>query len=204
MAIPAFSSPNPLVGGLDLLAAAGSDPALGGSSLTYTWSVLSTPAGAITPSFSANGTNSAFLVSVGIVQAGSYTFRVSIGRLRRPGGHQRRDRRREPARADRRDPGVLVPIAEGGGPRPPGRRSHRPGVQPVDPHLHLVRPERPRRGLEADLQRRRDERRLLVSAKFSKAGTYLIQVVVANPFGQVAISDVTVVVGKAAKPPRKR
>ena len=73
-----FASPGFYVGGFDLLGAVGDDAVSGESSLTYTWSVVATPAGAPTPFFSQNGTNASKLVGVAIAAPGSYTFRVTI------------------------------------------------------------------------------------------------------------------------------
>src|SRR5439155_1559176 len=50
----------------------------GESSLTYTWSVQSEPAGAPNPTFSANGTNAAKNTTATFYQAGTYTFQATI------------------------------------------------------------------------------------------------------------------------------
>ena len=74
---PASASPNPVTGTTTSLSVLGDDVA-GQSSLTYTWSVISQPAGATTPSFSDNGSNAAQNTTATFDQAGSYTFQVTI------------------------------------------------------------------------------------------------------------------------------
>ncbi len=74
---PASANPNPVTGATTGLAVLGDDNA-GPSSLTYTWSVISQPSGATTPSFSVNGTNAAQKSTATFYQAGSYTFQATI------------------------------------------------------------------------------------------------------------------------------
>jgi hypothetical protein len=74
---PASATPNPVTGTTTNLSVLGND-ASGQTSLTYTWSVTSIPAGAQGPSFSANGTNAAQNTIATFHQAGSYTFQVTI------------------------------------------------------------------------------------------------------------------------------
>jgi hypothetical protein len=77
VATPAGATPSPVTGTTTNLSVLGSDPA-GESTLTYTWSVLSEPAGAIAPSYSANGTNAAKSTTATFHEAGNYTFQVTI------------------------------------------------------------------------------------------------------------------------------
>jgi hypothetical protein len=74
---PASASPNPVSGTTTNLSVQGSD-ASGASSLVYTWSLVSAPAGAPAPTFSANGTNAAHSTTAAFFQAGSYTFQVTL------------------------------------------------------------------------------------------------------------------------------
>src|SRR5205823_5936379 len=71
------ASPNPVTGTTTALSVLGADAA-GESSLTYTWSVLSKPAGAPNPAFSANGSNAAKNTTTTFFQAGAYAFRVTV------------------------------------------------------------------------------------------------------------------------------
>ena len=48
------------------------------ASLTYNWSVLSVPSGAITPVFSSNGSNASKGTVVTIYQSGAYSFQVTM------------------------------------------------------------------------------------------------------------------------------
>jgi fibronectin type 3 domain-containing protein len=77
VATAASASPNPVTGTTTALSVLGADDS-GESNLTYTWSVLSSPAGAPSPAFSVNGTNAAKNTTVSFAQAGTYTFRVSL------------------------------------------------------------------------------------------------------------------------------
>jgi fibronectin type 3 domain-containing protein len=77
VAAPAAASLNPVTGTAASLSALGADDT-GESSLTYTWSVQSEPAGAMNPMFSANGTNAAKNTTATFYQAGSYTFQATI------------------------------------------------------------------------------------------------------------------------------
>jgi hypothetical protein len=74
---PASALANPVIGTTTGLSVRGNDNA-GASSLTYTWSVLSEPAGARTPTFSANGTNAAQNTTATFYQAGIYTFQATL------------------------------------------------------------------------------------------------------------------------------
>jgi hypothetical protein len=78
VAVPAAAASNPVTSTSAVLSALGADPAYPASSLTYTWSATSVPAGAAAPSFSANGTSAAQQTTVIFSQAGSYNFLVTI------------------------------------------------------------------------------------------------------------------------------
>jgi hypothetical protein len=77
VATTAGATPNPVAGTTTNLSVLGSDPA-GESTLTYAWSVLSEPAGAVAPTYSVNGTNAAKNTTATFHQAGNYTFQVTI------------------------------------------------------------------------------------------------------------------------------
>ncbi len=74
---PAQATPSSVTGTTTSLSVLGNDPA-GASSLTYTWSVTSAPAGAAAPGFSANGTNAAQISTATFHEAGNYTFQVTL------------------------------------------------------------------------------------------------------------------------------
>jgi hypothetical protein len=74
---PASANPNPVTGTTATLSVLGSDAA-GATSLTYTWSVTSAPAGAATPTFLVNGNNVAQNTVATFHAAGTYTFLVTI------------------------------------------------------------------------------------------------------------------------------
>lgn len=77
VATPAAASPNPVTGTTTNLSVLGADQA-GESTLTYSWSVLSKPAGALNPSFSLNGSNGAQNTVATFGSAGNYTLQVTI------------------------------------------------------------------------------------------------------------------------------
>ncbi len=78
VATAANASPNPVTGTSASLSVLGADGA-GEAGLTYTWSVVSPlPAGASTPTFSANGTNAAKNTMVTFGAAGSYILQATI------------------------------------------------------------------------------------------------------------------------------
>jgi len=79
---PAQATPSPVTGTTTSLSVLGTDPG-GASTLTYTWSVTSAPAGAAAPTFSLNGTNQAQNTTATFYQAGTYTFLVTLAD---PGG----------------------------------------------------------------------------------------------------------------------
>ncbi len=60
------------------LSTLGADSVDGETSLTYTWSVTSSPTGADSPTFSSNGTNASKDTTVTFGTAGTYTFTVKI------------------------------------------------------------------------------------------------------------------------------
>jgi len=74
---PASANPNSVTSTTTGLSVLGNDAA-GQSSLTYTWSVISQPSGATTPSFSVNGTNAAQNTTATFYRAGGYTFQATI------------------------------------------------------------------------------------------------------------------------------
>jgi hypothetical protein len=73
----ASANPDPVNGNSTHLDVLGDDDA-GESSLKYTWSLISKPAGAANPKFSANGTNGAKSITAQFFKAGDYTFRCTI------------------------------------------------------------------------------------------------------------------------------
>jgi hypothetical protein len=75
VATAASASPNPLTGTTTSLSVLGADDG-GEPALTYTWSVVGTPPGAVT--FAANGTNAAKNTTATLIASGSYTLRVTI------------------------------------------------------------------------------------------------------------------------------
>jgi hypothetical protein len=77
LAAPASATPNPVTGISTTLRVLGADPA-GESTLTYTWTVMSEPAGATAPTYSGNGTNAAKSTTATFFQAGNYTFQVTL------------------------------------------------------------------------------------------------------------------------------
>jgi subtilase family serine protease len=74
---PASAMPNPVTGTTTNLSVLGGDSG-GASSLTYTWSVLSEPSGAQTPTFSINASNAAQNSTATFYSAGTYTFEATI------------------------------------------------------------------------------------------------------------------------------
>ncbi len=77
VATPAAATPSPVGGTTAALSVLGNDDH-GEGNLTYTWSATSVPSGAPTPTYSANGINTAKNVTVTFGKAGFYTFRVTI------------------------------------------------------------------------------------------------------------------------------
>jgi subtilase family serine protease len=77
VATPASASSGIVTGTTTNLSVRGGDN-YNTSALTYTWSVLSEPAGAAGPTFSANGSNAAQNTTVTFSSAGTYTFQVTI------------------------------------------------------------------------------------------------------------------------------
>ena len=76
--LAAAASPSVVTGTTTALSALGSSNFYLGSSLTYTWSATSLPAGAGAPTFSANGTNAAKNATATFGKAGNYTLQVTI------------------------------------------------------------------------------------------------------------------------------
>lgn len=77
VASPASVSPSPVKGKTATLSVLGADDG-GETNLTYTWSVISKPAGAADPTYSVNGTNAAKTTQVRFYKAGIYIFRATI------------------------------------------------------------------------------------------------------------------------------
>ena len=199
--VPAFSTPAPLVGYSTLLGAVGSDAALGETSLSYTWSTVAKPPGAPTPAFSGGGSNACKLVAVGIAQPGTYTFRVTIS-----------DPLGQSTASD-----VTIAV---GVPVPkiviPAFSSASPNVgSPVLLGVIGSDPLFAESSLTyrwttvavpsgAGLPRfssNATNGSKLVSLNLTKPGTYKFRVLVTNPFGEVASSDLTIVV--APRPTKK-
>ncbi|MEO6436278.1 MAG: hypothetical protein ABIP55_11045, partial [Tepidisphaeraceae bacterium] len=79
VATPASANPSTLPAGTTStsLSVLGADDG-GESGLTYTWAATSLPQGAGTPTFSINGSNAARNATASALQAGAYTFTVTI------------------------------------------------------------------------------------------------------------------------------
>ncbi|HLL89661.1 MAG TPA: Ig-like domain-containing protein, partial [Tepidisphaeraceae bacterium] len=77
IATPAAAAPSTVTTAVTSLSVLGADDN-GEPNLTYTWSVMSKPAGAADPTFSANGTNAAQGTTATFARAGTYTFLVTI------------------------------------------------------------------------------------------------------------------------------
>jgi subtilase family serine protease len=77
VASPASASSSTVTGTTTNLSVRGGDN-YNTSALTYTWSVVSAPSGAASPTFSINGTNAAQNTSVTFHNVGTYTFQVTI------------------------------------------------------------------------------------------------------------------------------
>jgi hypothetical protein len=73
----AAASPNPVTGTTTVLSVLGADDG-GESNLTYTWAATTIPMGAIAPTFSDNGTNTAKNSTATFSQSGRYAFTVTI------------------------------------------------------------------------------------------------------------------------------
>ena len=76
-ATPAVAAPNPSAGIQSQLSVLGADDG-GEANLTYTWTVVSQPAGSPNPTFSASGANAAKNTTVTVSAAGNYVFRATI------------------------------------------------------------------------------------------------------------------------------
>jgi hypothetical protein len=75
----AGASPSLVAGTTTSLSVLGSDPDNGSESyLNYTWAVTSAPAGAATPTFSSNGSNTSKNATATFHEAGTYTFTVTL------------------------------------------------------------------------------------------------------------------------------
>ncbi len=79
VATAASASPSTVTGTTTSLSVLGADSDGGGEpNLTYTWAATAMPSGAVTPTYSANGTNAAKNTTVTISTLGNYTFTVTI------------------------------------------------------------------------------------------------------------------------------
>lgn len=197
--VPAFPSPSPTVGGFDLLGVVGTS-GLGASGLTYTWSTLAGPSGAPAPVFSPNRTGTSNLVAVGIAAPGAYTFRVAIGDAL--GGSTASDV----------TVGVVLPVPRiavepfsspsptVGGPDFLGVVAFDPAFGPSALTYTWSTVGAPPGAGSPSFRPNGTGGSGVVAASFGKPGTYTLRVAVTNPFGQVAISDVRVVVGPRRKP----
>ncbi|MGO9109330.1 MAG: LamG-like jellyroll fold domain-containing protein, partial [Thermoguttaceae bacterium] len=77
VAAPASASFNPMGGKTASLSVLGADPT-GEANLTYTWSAVSLPSGASSPTFSANQTNAAKNTMAAFSSAGTYVLLVTL------------------------------------------------------------------------------------------------------------------------------
>ncbi len=78
VATPAAANPSLVTGTSTSLSVLGASPVVAESQLTYTWSAVSKPASAASPTFSPNGSNAAKNSTATFTQAGSYTLRATI------------------------------------------------------------------------------------------------------------------------------
>ena len=199
LVIPAISSPNPLVGDLDLLAAAASDSTYGDASLTYTWSTIALPASAAAPVFGANGTNASSLIGVNVRTPGAYTFRVSVTN---PAGLVTTSD--VSVNIGLSTPSVAVPAFSSAPPLRVGKAASLGvvGADPVygEPSLTYkwVTLSGPSKGVGARFSTQGSNASKLVGVQFPKPGTYALQVSIKNPAGAVTRSTLVVSVGKAA------
>ena len=166
VASPATAAPKPVAGTTTMLSVLGAD-ASGESSLTYTWSLLSGPAGAPVPTFSANGTNA---------RQEHHRQLLPVRELHVPGDHHRSlwsdsdqqcqcDGQPDPDRCDRharqRDPeqwGHPAVQSRGPGPVRAGTR-HAADFYVVGPRDHTRQHQR-QRPLRGSLFRDRHRHRL--------------------------------------------
>jgi autotransporter-associated beta strand protein len=77
VAVPASASPDPVTSATTTLSVLGDDDG-GESNLTYAWTAISLPAGAMQPAYSINGTNAAKTTTVSFTTIGTYVFQVTI------------------------------------------------------------------------------------------------------------------------------
>jgi hypothetical protein len=77
VAVPASANPAIVTGATTTLTVLGADDG-GEAKLTYTWAVVSKPAGAAAPTYSVNGSNAAKTTIATFYQAGVYIFQVTI------------------------------------------------------------------------------------------------------------------------------
>ena len=190
--VPAFPSQTYTVGGMDLLGAVGADTTYGESSLTYTWSVTSTPSGAPTPALGPNGTNASKLIAQGIAYPGTYGFRVKITA---PDGQSVISDVSVLATV----PQPLVAVPAFASPNQAVGGGNFLGVVGTDqafPASDLTYTwfpiALPAGATAPTLSGNGTNRTNLISVAYSKPGTYSFRVVIVNPFEQSIYSDVTV------------
>jgi len=181
----------------------GADAAFGESKLTYSWSVLSSPPGAPTPAFTRNGTNTSKLVGIGIAAAGTYSFQVTI---QAPDG--------QTAIADK-TLNATLPVPQFAYPAfaGPTRTTGTPlllGAYAADPAFDesaltytWTLLSKPANARVAHFSANNSSAAKLTSITLSKAGTYVFQVRVTNPFGQSVESQVSVLVAAPSRSKRR-
>ncbi len=201
--VKAFGYPAFYVGGFNELGAVGADPAVGESRLTYTWSVVSAPPGAPTPTFSQNGTNASKVVGVGIAASGLYDFRVTI---KAPDG--------QAVTSDVSISAALpAPIFAAPAFTGANRTTGTPlflgalATDPAFPESALTytwstvstpaRVQSPRFAINGTNQSK------LTTVTLIKPGTYVFQVRATNPFGQSVTSEVSVLVATPSRAKRR-
>ena len=193
--VGAFGSPTFYVGGFNQLGAVGADTTSGESGLTYTWSVISTPAGAPTPAFSQNGTNAAKLVGVGIAAPGTYDFRVTIEAL--DGQTVTSDvaiNATVPTPFFRAAP-FTGPVQTLGSPLRLATAASDPAFADSALTYTWTTLSTPSKARAPHFSANNSNAAGLTTiANLNKAGTYVFQVRAANPFGQTATAQVSVVI----------
>lgn len=201
--LPAFSTPAIYVAGFDQLGTYGADADFGEPSLTYTWSVVSAPAGAPTPFFTVNGTNASKLVAVAIAAPGPYDFRVTITS---PDGQTVTSD--ETINAVVPAPVLTVP-AFAGSTRTLGTTlqlaagAADPVFLPTDLSYTWSTLSTPKQAKAPVFSANGTSGSYFTAvSNLTKAGTYVFQVRITNPFSQSITSDVTVVIGAKAKAKR--
>ena len=121
VATPPAAAPNPVNGTTATLSVVGADDS-GESNLTYTWSTLTAPSGAPSPTFSTNGSNASKNSTATFFMAGNYQLQVAI--FRRNGHHQRHAKRHR--ERDAHHPSACAIESEHSGRRNPAIHGNRP------------------------------------------------------------------------------